>query len=152
MERGDSDLRGHKGHRIGLVLAVLAAALGGCTASSLSNLSFSKEPDTPPVNPTLFPAKYRPEIADFMRTYLNNPTKVKDAFVGEPAIKPFGGTPKYITCVRYNPRDNKNQYEGSQSNLVVFLDGRINQFLPGDPAMCAGLNYQRYPEIESMVP
>lgn len=133
-------------------MAVLAAVLGGCTASSLSNLSFTKEPDTPPINPTLFPARYRTEIADFMRTYLNNPTKVKDAYIGEPVIRPFAGSPKYISCVRYNPRDNKDRYEGSQSNLVVFLDGKVNQFLGADPNLCAGLSYQRYPEIESMVP
>jgi hypothetical protein len=84
---------------------------------------------------------------------LSNPGKVKDAFVGEPALKPVAGSqPLYITCIRYNPRDAINQYQGNQTNLVIFLDGHMSQFLPGKPDMCAGLAYQRYPELESLGP
>ena len=54
--------------------------------------------------------------------------------------------------MRYNPRDTKNQYEGNQTNLAVFLGGKLSQFLPETPEMCSGLAYMRYPEIESMVP
>jgi hypothetical protein len=67
-------------------------------------------------------------------------------------LKPVAGQPHYVTCVRYNPRDSANRYEGERTNFVVFLGGNIAQFLPGDPEMCSGLSYQRYPEIESMVP
>ena len=28
----------------------------------------------------------------------------------------------------------------------------VGQFLPGDPQVCAGLSYQRYPEIEQLGP
>jgi hypothetical protein len=133
------------------VLALLAATLGGCSGD-FSAFSFGKRADPPKVEPNLFPAKYKSEIADFMRTYLANPTKVKDAFIAEPALKPVAGVAHYVTCVRYNARNGANQYEGPKSNLAIFLEGRINQFLPGDVEMCAGLNYQRYPEIENMVP
>jgi hypothetical protein len=135
----------------GPLIALLAVALASCTARTLSDLVIGKQVE-PPLNPTEFPTKYRSDIAEFMRTWLTNPTKVKDAFIGEPVIRPVAGLQHYITCVRYNPRDSKDRYEGNQSNFVVFLGGKLNQFLPGDPAMCSGLNYQRYPEIESMVP
>ena len=134
------------------VLILLAAALGGCSDDLASKFAFGKQPQAPQVEPNLYPAKYRTEIAEFMRTYLNNPTKVKDAFIATPVLRPFGGVPHYVSCVRYNPRDADNKYEGPQTNLAVFLGGRINEFLPGDEQICAGLNYQRYPEIESMVP
>ena len=134
------------------VPAVLAVALSGCTAGSLSAISFGKAPEPPPLVPTLYPEKYKSQIADFMRTYLNNPTRVKDAFIGEPVLRPVGGTSLYVTCVRYNPRDSKNQYEGNQTSLAVFLGGKLSQFVPGTPEMCGGLAYMRYPEIESMVP
>jgi hypothetical protein len=130
-----------------IIGVLLASAVAGC-----SYLSPGKVAAPPPLDPTLFPAKYRSNIADFMRTYLNNPTKVKDAYVGQPVLQPVAGTPHYVTCVRYNPRDSQNRYEGEHSNYVVFLGGRLNQFLPGSPELCSGLNYQRYPEIESMVP
>jgi len=77
---------------------------------------------------------------------------VKDAFIGEPVLKTLDKVPQYITCVRYTLRDNKNQSIGNETKLAVFLGGRLMQFLPGDPKLCAGLNYQRFPEIETMIP
>lgn len=130
-----------------LVVALLASALAGC-----SYITPGKVPDPPKLEPGLFPAKYKADVAEFMRTYLNNPTKVKDAYIAEPVLKPVDKIPQYITCVRYNPRDTKNQYEGNQTNLAIFLDGRLVQFLPENPELCSGLTYLRYPEIESMVP
>ncbi len=112
----------------------------------------TKPEDPSKVDPNLFPAHYKEQITAFMRTYLSNPTKVKDAYVAEPVLRPVAGTTHYITCVRYNPRDGANQYLGNQTNLAIFLGGELTQFLPADPQMCAGLAYQRSPEIESMVP
>jgi len=67
-------------------------------------------------------------------------------------LRPVAGMPHYVTCVRYNPRDTANRYEGEHTNLVVFLGGNIAQFLPGNPESCSGLTFQRYPEIEALVP
>ena len=134
-------------NRRGLAFAaalLLAPALGACSGMSGRT--------DPPVDPTQFPANYKPEVAAFMRTYLANPTKVRDAYIGTPALKPVAGKQQYVTCVRYNPRDSANKYEGNTQNVVIFLTGRMNQFLPDDPEMCAGLAYQRFPEIENMVP
>ena len=124
---------------------LFAAVLGGC-----SGIGPYKEP--PPPEPNLFPAKYKSEIADFMRTYLGNPTKVRDGAISEPALRPFGGSPHYISCIRYNPRDSKDQYIGIQENVAIFFGGRLNQFLPGNRELCANVAYQRFPEIEAMVP
>jgi hypothetical protein len=137
--------------RAWITLALLGVALGGCS-SDFSSFSFGKSRPPPVLDPHLFPANYRTEIADFMRTYLNNPRKVREAFVGVPVQKQIDKVDQYITCVRYNPQDSKNQYEGTKINLAIFLGGKLNQFLPGDPQMCAGLNYQPFPEIENMVP
>jgi hypothetical protein len=136
------------------VLALLAVVLGGCSGGTdlLTYLTPGKIPEAPPLVPALYPDRYRTQIVDFMRTSLNNPGKVKDAFVGEPALKPVSGTSLYVTCVRYNPRNNSNQYEGNQAKLVIFLNGQISQFLPENPEMCSGLAYQRFPELESMGP
>ena len=62
--------------------------------------------------PSVYPDRFKQEIADFMRTYLNNPTKVKDAFVGQPVLRPVAGKEQYVTCVRYNPRDTKDYEQG----------------------------------------
>ena len=136
------DLTIHRGHA---AVVSLALVLGGCS-------SFGTRAEPPPPDPNLFPAQYKSEVADFMRSYLSNPTKVRDAFISQPALRPFGGTPHYISCLRYNPRDSKGQYMGNQENVAIFLGGRLNQFLPGNPELCANLAYQRFPEVEAMVP
>jgi hypothetical protein len=145
------DLTIRRGFAVVAVL-LLGWGLGACSSSSLSDFQFGKANTAPPADPAKFPADYKPEIAAFMRKYLENPTKVRDAYIATPVMKPVGATQQYITCVRYNSRNSTNQYEGNKQNLVIFLSGQLNQFLPDDPQMCAGLAYQRYPEIENMVP
>jgi hypothetical protein len=135
------DLRIHRGLPAAVMLAL---ALGGC--SGLGSAT------PPPPDPNLFPAKYRSEIADFMRLYLNNPTKVRDAYISEPVLKPIGGATRYVSCVRYNARDAKNRYQGNEENIAIFWAGRLNQFLAADRERCANPVYQRFPEAEVLVP
>ena len=102
------------------VVAVLAVALGGCSGGGPSVLTYltpGKVPDPAPLVPARYPDRYKTQIADFMRTDLANPGKVKDAFIGEPALKPVRGQPLYVTCVDYNARNNRNQYLGNETSL-----------------------------------
>ena len=133
---------------------LLAGVLGACSSDSdTQKFQFGKGPVTPPADPTKFPADYKPEVADFIRRNTENPTKIRDAYIAKPVLKPIGkNQQQYITCVRYNPRDSQGKYEGSQQRVAIFLSGGLNQFLPDDPQLCAGLTYERYPEIENMVP
>lgn len=132
---------------------LLAGVLGACSSGSdTQSFQFGKGPVTPPVEPRKFPADYKPEVADFIRRNTVNPTKIRDAYIAKPVLKPIGKTEQYITCVRYNPRDSAGKYEGPQQRVAIFLSGGLNQFLDDDPQLCAGLTYERYPEIENMVP
>jgi len=124
---------------------LLALMLGGCSG-------FGSRPEPPATDPNLFPAHYKSQVADFLRTYLNNPTKVRDAVISPPALKPFGGATHYISCVRYNARDSNNRYMGNEDRTAIFWGGRLNQFLPGNPELCAGAAYERFPEAEVLVP
>jgi hypothetical protein len=139
-----------------VVLAVVAAGLAGCsgykTDNMLDYITPGKVPEPPPVVRDRYPEGYRTAVANVMRTWLENPGKVKDAFIAQPVLKPVSGTPLYVTCVRYNSRTTGGQYMGQRSNLVVFLDGKVGQFLTEDPQICAGLSYQRYPELEQLGP
>jgi hypothetical protein len=100
----------------------------------------------------VLPKNYRQQIVDFMRLNLVDPVKVRDAYISEPALKPVGGSPHYVSCVRYNPRDGSGRYEGNTERMALFLGGRLNQFLPATPEACQGAMYQRFPEAEVMVP
>jgi hypothetical protein len=135
------------------LLALLAVVLGGCSGSSLEGFAFGKAPPPPAApDPNLYPSHYREQVAEFMRTYLTNPTKVKDAQISEPVLRPVAGVPHYVSCVRYNPRDAANQYEGPQIRQATFLGGNLTQFLAPEGDACNGLAYQRFPALESMVP
>ena len=135
---------------LALLAATLGAILGGCSVTSISDFTPGKAPEVKPLEPGLFPKDYKTEVVNFLRSSLT--TRVKDAFIGEPVLKTLDKVPQYITCVRYTLLDNKNQPIGNETKLAVFLGGRLMQFLPGDPKLCAGLNYQRFPEIETMIP
>jgi hypothetical protein len=123
-----------------LVIA-LVIALAAC----------SSKPEAP-IDPNLFPTGYKNQVAGFLRTYLNNPTKVRDAAISEPALKMVGGAPRYVSCVRYNARDVRNQYQGIEEKAALFLAGSLNQFLPANRELCANAVYQRFPEAEVLVP
>jgi hypothetical protein len=135
-----------------LALSISASLVGGCSGSGVSDLSFFNKDKATQVDQTAFPADYKQELATFLRTYIDNPRQVRDAFIGTPVLRPIGGQPRYVTCVRYNPRNFENKYEGNKEKLAIFFGGTMNQFLDSDPQICPGLAYQRYPEIENMVP
>ena len=132
-----------------LALSTTAAWLGGCSGSGPDLTSYYKPK---PTGENVFPADYKLELASFLRSYINNPRQVRDAYIATPVLRPVGGQPRYVTCVRYNPRNFENKYEGKTEKLAIFIDGKMNQFVDSDPQICASLAYQRYPEIENMVP
>lgn len=144
-----------------MVAAALAGTLLGCSGGGsdggketkfIDYITPGKAPEPEKVDPTLFPARYKIEIVDYMRTSLENPGKVKDAYIAQPVLKPVTGQPIYVTCVRFNSRDNANVYFGERTRTVLFLTGRISQILPEDPQICRGLSYQRFPELEQIGP
>ena len=134
------------------VAVAISSLLGGCSGSSVEGFAFGRAPEVPKDDGSTFPAHYKQEVAAFMRTYLENPRKVRDASIGTPVQRPIAGAPRYVTCLRYNAQNPENKYEGNKERLVIFHAGKVTQFLESDPQVCAGLAYQRYPEIESMVP
>ena len=134
------------------LLALIAGLLTGCSGGSnvLDYVTPGKVPDAPVLDPGLFPAEYKAEIINFLRGTLT--TRVRDAYIGQPVLRPMDKVPQYITCVRYNLLDSKNQPAGNETKLAIFLGGRLMQFIPGDPQVCASLAYQRFPELDSLGP
>jgi hypothetical protein len=137
--------------RLGKAVA-LAAALGvllaGC--EGMSSFGSKKEPE---VDPNVYPTRYRQEVSQFMKTYLNNPRNVRDAFISEPALKPVAGPPRYVSCVRYNPRGTGDQYEGMTEKVAIFFAGDVTQFIDPTRELCGGnVVYQRFPELEKLIP
>jgi len=143
-------------HTIGMrpLLIALALALGGCSSQWMYDQERGERAAT------TYPPNYKAEILAYMRTYLNDPTNVRDAFVSEPALRHIDGRSRYSVCVRYSARNAGGRYAGSRDNLVTFRDGRFDHLIDSrldrnvgpDPAreQCKDAAYQRFPELEQI--
>jgi hypothetical protein len=136
-----------------MVRTVARSVLGLCAAAALCGC-LTDQAREGEARGAVLPEDYKAEIIAFMRTYLNDPANVRDAFITEPAIKPVGGRNQYAVCVRYNAKNTDGRYAGSRDSLAVFDRGRfdrmIDQFPKGTVHPCTGADYKHFPELEAL--
>ena len=77
----------------------------------------------------VYPDNYKSDILSLLRTYLNDPSHIRDAGISEPMYKVVDGASRYVVCIRYNAKKSGGQYAGSKDNLVTFREGRLNRML-----------------------
>ncbi len=130
-----------------ILLPALVPMLVGCTAYQKDLLDTHARNEA--ANKTI-PADYRGDIISFMRTYLNDPTQVRGAFVSEPALRTMNHSDRYTVCLRYNARKSDRQYAGSKDSLVVFREGRLDRVVDNAREQCKDAAYQPFPELERM--
>jgi hypothetical protein len=117
------------------------------------------------LQPTQAPANYKNDILAFLRTYLNDPTNIRDAAVAPPSLQRVGREDRYVACVRFNARRLDGSYAGSLSAAAVFSPaGRLDRFIdltPDESAPDASLRdqlrdgcktatYQPFPELAQL--
>ena len=134
---------------------ILMITLGGC-----SNLDAWREnvARNEAAN-TVIPPNYKTEILSLMRTYLNDPTNVRDAFVSEPAIKSFDGADRYVVCLHYNAKKSGGQYAGNKEAIITFRQGRLDRIVDAlrDPRevrptceLCKDMALKPFTELEHL--
>jgi hypothetical protein len=100
-----------------------------------------------------YPANYRSDILGAMHAYLDNPTGIREAAIGEPILKTKGGTTRYVVCVKFNGKKNgSNEYAGTKEIAAEFMIGRFNQFIDNIKDLCAGTAYTPFPELQKLPP
>jgi hypothetical protein len=97
-----------------------------------------------------FPANYRAELLSFMRTYLNDPTNVRQAAISEPVQRHIGGIRRYFLCVRYDARDSTGRYTGVADRAALYLDGRFDRLVEKSQDFCPAPAYAAFPELERL--
>jgi hypothetical protein len=124
--------------------AAIAFSAAGCSSDWMTARDRSEM-----ANATA-PTNHRTEILAMMRSYLNDPTNVRDAGISEPALRTLDGTSRYTVCLRYNARKSNGQYAGSKEAIVLFRDGRADQILDNPRGQCKDAAYQPFRELETM--
>ena len=117
----------HKSGRqlIRCFVLTLAIALGACSnIEGMREAAARSEREN-----TVYPQNYKAEILSFMRTYLNDPTQVREAHISDPIIKTADTANRYIVCLRYNAKKSGGQYAGSKDSIVTFRQGRLDRII-----------------------
>jgi hypothetical protein len=135
----------------GLIRAALAVPVAVLVCACSQDM-----PSVLTVETNILPANYRAEILAYLRNYLNDPTGVRDAAIGEPELRTLpatqtaSATQRYMVCVRYNAKDSTGKYQGSRDYQVAFLSGRLDTLVPVRGEQCAKANWQPFPELEKL--
>jgi hypothetical protein len=129
-------------------ILLLPVALAACAGSDESrSITFT---DDRGVANQPYPENHRAELLAFMRTYLNNPVGVRDAALAEPVQRTVGGRLRYVTCLRFTPRESDGGYRGLRERAVLYVDGRLDRIIENASEPCAGVVYAPFPELEKM--
>jgi hypothetical protein len=133
----------------GLAILLLPAALAACASGEDgrdANLTIdiggnSKQP---------FPDNYRAELLAFMKTYLNSPVGVHDAALAEPVQRSVGGRLRYVTCLRFTPRESDGSYREIRERAILYVNGRLDRVVENASETCAGAVYAAFPDLEKL--
>src|SRR5262249_27298549 len=130
------------------LMLALPVVLAGCSSEYIAARDRAREANTMAPGPG-----YRNDIVAFMRTYLNNPVGVRNAFISEPALHPVEGIQRNSVCLRYTARKSDGQYAPSKDSLVVFRDGRLDRIVETareTREACKDAAYQPFPELDRL--
>jgi hypothetical protein len=125
---------------------LLSLALAGCNRDWVNARDRAAMANLTAPNPG-----YKVEVLALMRSYLNDPIGVRDAFITEPALRSLESIERYTLCVRYTARTSSGQYAPSKDGLVMFRDGRVDRIVDARE-ICKDAPYQPFPELERLRP
>jgi hypothetical protein len=124
---------------------VLAAlALGGCNSEWTNRQERLQQANMTP------PSNYKADIVAFMRTYLNNPSGVRNAFASQPGLREVNGLRRYTVCLRYTARKSDGQYAAPKDSIVLYVDGRLDRMVDNARELCKDATYEPFPELEHL--
>jgi hypothetical protein len=129
-------------------ILLLPIALAAC-ASSDDGKGISYTDDRGVANQP-YPNNYRSEILAFMKSYLNNPAGVHDALMADPVQRVVGGRLRYLSCLRFTPRESDGSYREQRERAVLYVDGRLDRIVENAAEPCAGAAYAAFPELEKL--
>jgi hypothetical protein len=132
--------------RRSVLLLALALAACGKTLDELSK--DQRRADWAAAN--VYPADYRAELIAYLRTYLNDPTGVREAAISEPVLRPIGVGDRYVVCVRFDAKRSGGGYAGAKDHLVIYAGGKLDRYVETAGENCKDAAYAAFPELERL--
>lgn len=129
-------------------ILLLPIALAACAGSD-DGRSITYTDDRGVANQP-FPDNYRAEILAFMKTYLNNPVGVHDAAMADPVQRTVGGRLRYVSCLRFTPRESDGSYREVRERAILYVNGRLDRVVENASDSCAGAVYAPFPDMEKL--
>ena len=131
-----------------VAILLLPITLAACAGSDEArNIAYT---DDRGVANQPYPNNYRAELLAFMKTYLNNPVGVHDAAMAEPVQRTVGGRLRYLSCLRFTPRESDGSYREARERGILYVDGRLDRMVENASEPCAGAIYAPFPELEKL--
>jgi len=131
-----------------VAILLLPVALAACAGSD-DDRSIIYTDDRGVANQP-YPDSYRSELLAFMKNYLNNPVGVHNAAMAEPVQRTVGGRLRYVSCLRFTPRESEGSYRELRERAVVYVNGRLDRVVENASDVCAGAVYAPFPELEKL--
>ena len=129
-------------------MLMLPIALAACAASDdRRSITYT---DDRGVADQPYPNNSRAELLAFMKTYLNNPAGVRDAAVAEPVQRTVGGRLRYVSCLRFTPRQSDGSYREPRERAILYVNARLDRLVEDAAEVCAGAVYAPFPELEKL--
>jgi hypothetical protein len=129
-----------------VAILLLPVALAACAGSDDGReIAFDNGTAIQP-----FPDNYRSELLAFMKTYLNNPVGVHDAAMAEPVQRTVGGRVRFVSCLRFTPRESDGSYRTPRERAVLYVNGRLDRLVDNASDICSGAAYAPFPELEKL--
>lgn len=133
------------------LLATLAAlAVGGCatdTGPTEAQLKARWEAQN------VYPTAYKSDLLAFLRTYINDPTRLHGTGVSQPQRKIVGPGERFVACVRYQERKSDGKYAASKDGVAVYVSGKLDRFFDDPKEMrdlCKDAAFVPFPELEKL--
>jgi hypothetical protein len=128
-------------------LLLLSIMLAACASDDNRSVAYT---DDRGVANQPYPNNHRAEVLAFMKTYLNNPVGVHDAAMAEPMQRTIVGRLRYVSCLRFTPRESDGSYRESRERAVLYVDGRLDRVIENASDACAGAVYAPFPDLEKL--
>jgi len=70
--------------------------------------------------------------------------------MAEPVQRTVGGRLRYVSCLRFAPRESDGSYREVRERAVLYVDGRLDRVVENVSDSCAGAVYAPFPELEKL--